>query len=221
MLHFLSWASFTASSSLAFSSACAALADLVELDVGVAGLAFAAVSFLGIAAPFAAAGFASFFPVIDVTVSFVAGAALTGFFGAKGAADFDVAGAETAFGVGVAIVALAGVRLAFGVAVLDFAGATLIFVETELVLAETTLALAEAVFDFAVALAFGVALAVAEVAVTFAGVALVLVVVALDFVKVAEGFACESFAAVGLRPSASLEAAVLFCWTVSIFARVL
>jgi hypothetical protein len=227
MLHFLSWASFTASSSLAFSSACCAPAELVELDAGADGLAFAALSFLGVAAPFAAAGLASFFGAIDLTVSFVAGAALTGFFGAKGAADFDVAGVETAFGVGAAVVALAGVTVALGVAVVDFTGATLILVEAVLLLAGATLALAEAVIDFAAVLAFGVVVALPETVVTFTGatvafgvVELVLVEAALDFAEVAEGLACESFAAVCLMPSASLEAAVLLCWTVSILARV-
>src|SRR5713101_134035 len=164
MLHFLSCASFTASSSLAFSSWPALGESPVVLDAAAGGLFFvfgAAVTVLC-----AAAGLASFFTAICLTVTFGVGLTLAAFFGAKGTADFDVGEAATTFGLGETAVALAGATLAL------------------------------------------------------AGAALVLTTAALDFTGVAAGLACESFAAGCLIPSASLEAAVLFCCTVSILARV-
>src|SRR6266436_7043949 len=185
MLHFLSCASFTASSSLAFSSWPALAESPVVLDAAAGGLFFV----FGAAATVlcAAAGLASFFTAICLTVTFGAGLALASFFGAKGTADFEVGEAATTFALVEDALALAGVALALVEALLDLAGAAL-------VLMGATLALA--------------------------GAALVLSTAALDFRGAAAGLACESFAAGCLIPSASLEAAILFCCTVSILARV-
>src|SRR5713101_4903793 len=185
MLHFLSCASFTASSSLAFSSWPALGESLVVLDAAAGGLFFvfgAAVTVLC-----AAAGLASFFTAICLTVTFGVGLTLAAFFGAKGTADFDVGEAATTFGLGETAWALAGTALALAGATLTLTGATLVLVTVAL--AGATLALA--------------------------GAALVLTTAALDFTGVAAGLACESFAAGCLIPSASLEAAVLFRFTVS------
>src|SRR6266849_8775104 len=196
MLPFLSCASFTASSSLAFSSWPALGESPVILDAAAAGLFFVvgAAAFFGATATFwcATAGLASFFAGICLAVTFGVELTLAAFFGAKGTADFDVGEAATTFGLGETAWALAGTALALAGATLTLAGATLALVTVAL--AGATLALA--------------------------GAALVLTTAALDFTGVAAGLACESFAAGCLIPSASLEAAVLFCCTVSILARV-
>src|SRR5229473_190180 len=182
MLHFLSCASFTASSSLAFSSWPALGESPVVLDAAAAGPFFVvgAAAFFGATATFwcATAGLASFFAGICLAVTFGVELTLAAFFGAKGTADFDVGEAATTFGLGETAWALAGTAL----------------VLVTVALAGATLALA--------------------------GAPLVLTTAALDFTGVAAGLACESFAAGCLIPSASLEAAVLFCCTVSILARV-
>src|SRR5713226_9339994 len=215
MLHFLSCASFTASSSLAFSSWPALGESPVILDAAAAGLFFVvgAAAFFGATATFwcATAGLASFFAGICLTVTFGVELTLAAFFGAKGTADFDVGEAATTFGLGETAWALAGTALALAGATLTLAGTTLALVtvalaETALVLTGATLALAGATLVL--------------VTVALAGATLVLATAALDFTGVAAGLACESFAAGSLIPSASLEAAVLFCCTVSILARV-
>src|SRR5882724_2552162 len=201
MLHFLSCASFTASSSLAFSSWPALAESLVVLDAAAGGLFFVFVFGAAATVLCAAAGLASFFTAIGLTVTFGAGLALASFFGAKGTADFEVGEAATTFGLVEDALALAGAALAL-------VGATL-------TLAEAVLALAEAVMDLA-----GAAFVLIGATLALAGAALVLSTAALDFTGAAAGLACESFAAGCLIPSASLEAAVLFCCTVSILARV-
>src|SRR5713226_2632785 len=216
MLHFLSCASFTASSSLAFSSWPALGESLVVLDAAAGGLFFvfgAAVTVLC-----AAAGLASFFTAICLTVTFGVGLTLAAFFGAKGTADFDVGEAATTFGLGETAWALAGTALALAGATLTLAGATLALVTVAL--AETALVLTGATLALAGATLVLVTVALAGATLALAGAPLVLTTAAVDFTGVAAGLACESFAAGCLIPSASLEAAVLFCCTVSILARV-
>src|SRR6266404_195656 len=166
MLHFLSCASFTASSSLAFSSWPALAESLVVLDAAAGGLffVFVFVFVFGAAATVlcAAAGLASFFTAICLTVTFGAGLALASFFGAKGTADFEVGEAETTFALVEDALALAGVALALVGAALALTGATL-------TLAEAVLALAEAVLDLP-----GAALVLIGATLALAGAALVL-----------------------------------------------
>src|SRR6266446_6316345 len=208
MLHFLSCASFTASSSLAFSSWPALAESLVVLDAAAGGLFFVFVFGAAATVLCAAAGLASFFTAIGLTVTFGAGLALASFFGAKGTADFEVGEAATTFGLVEDALALAGAALALVGATFTLAGATL-------TLAEAVLALAEAVMDLA-----GAAFVLIGATLALAGAGLVLSAAALDFTGAAAGLACESFAAGWSIPTASLEAAILFCCTVSILARV-
>src|SRR5882724_3656324 len=217
MLHFLSCASFTASSSLAFSSWPALAESLVVLDADADGLFFV----VG-ATPtfwFATAGLATFFAGTCLTVIFGVELTLAAFFGAKGTADFDV-GEATTFGLSEAALTLAGATLTLAGATLALAGATLTLAGVTLALAGTTLALAGTTLALVTVVLAVTALVLTGATLGLAGATLVLTTAALDFTGVAAGLACESFAAGCLIPSASLEAAVLFCCTVSILVRV-
>jgi len=158
--------------------------SLAALAVAAGGLA------LGAAATFflaVAPALVSFFAATGLTSTFEAVLVPEAFFGANGTADFDVGDAAATLG--------------FDDAVFDLASATLGFEGAAVALTDTTLGFDDAVADLA-----GTTL-------TLVG-ALVLTTAALDFAGVAAGLAAESFAAGCLIPSASLEAAVLFCCTV-------